>query len=268
MPGGASIFDWRCVINKSTPNESAFNPCLIIPIYNHGGTIGRVLESVAPLGLKTVIVDDGSDEETRAVLEQLDGQHDWVRLLSLPVNQGKGAALRRAFELALEAGHSHAVQIDADDQHDVADIPAFVEAARRQPDALVAGEPVFRETAPGIRVFGHHVTRLWTTVASASQRVHDPLFGFRCYPLRISLALMTSRRIGQRMDFDPDMAIWFAKMRYPVANIPSQVRYYPDGISHFNYFADNVRIISMITLHILTLPFYVLGNGMKFRRRI
>src|SRR5262245_25788304 len=96
------------------------NPCVLVPIYNHGSTIGAVLRAVAPLGLPAIVVDDGSDEPTRRILAELDRELPWVALERRSRNGGRGAALRDGYLLAAERGFSHVVQLDADGQHDPA----------------------------------------------------------------------------------------------------------------------------------------------------
>ena len=49
-------------------------PCVAIPIYNHGATIAAVVESLAPLDLPCIVVNDGSAAETRSELERLQAE--------------------------------------------------------------------------------------------------------------------------------------------------------------------------------------------------
>src|SRR5579871_6940858 len=110
----------------STTGNAANAPCALIPIYNHKDTITRTVQALRAHGLPVVIVDDGSDAATRAVLDALAcGQPD-IQLLRLPHNQGKGRALTAGLLAARAAGFTHALQIDADGQHDVADAPRFL----------------------------------------------------------------------------------------------------------------------------------------------
>ena len=106
------------------------NPCVIIPIYNHQATIASVLDQLAPFGLPCIIVDDGSDIATRHVLEELDKHRPWLQLLHLPRRSGKGEAVKTGLLRDHEIGYSHALQVDADGQHDVRDIPRFLADAR------------------------------------------------------------------------------------------------------------------------------------------
>ena len=91
-----------------------FSPCLLIPIYNHGGGIRRTVERLAPHGVPILVVDDGSDEPTRIVLAQLAADFRLVRLHRLDRNSGKGAAVMHGMLLARADGFTHALQFDAD----------------------------------------------------------------------------------------------------------------------------------------------------------
>ena len=115
------------------------NPCLLIPIYDHKDPIGGVVASLAGHGLRCFIVDDGSDEATQEVLRALEAANSWVRIYRRKHNGGRGAALKTGYRLAAQSGFSHAIQLDADGQHDAADVPRFLEEIERDPSALVLG---------------------------------------------------------------------------------------------------------------------------------
>ena len=105
-----------------------FRPCLLIPCYNHGPALVRMLdgwlaaqqqdESLLPC----LIVDDGSQPETVQLLDELVARHAWITLLRLPLNQGKGGAVSHGLRQAAALGFTHALQLDADGQHDLADV--------------------------------------------------------------------------------------------------------------------------------------------------
>ncbi len=90
----------------SMNQDEAFSPCLIIPCYNHGAMMARVLENLRPLGLTCLVVDDGSDAATADELQRLAAVMPWMSLTRLPSNQGKGMAVMKALRLAAERLHS------------------------------------------------------------------------------------------------------------------------------------------------------------------
>lgn len=218
-------------------------PCLLIPIYNHGVTIGGVLAGLGGLGLPAIVVDDGSDPATREVLAELARELPWVEVHRLPENRGRGAALRCGYALAAARGFSHVVQLDADGQHDPADVPRLLEAARGNPEALVLGTPVFDASAPRSRVYGRQLSRAIVWAETLSLAVADPLCGFRCLPLEPTLRLIRRVRLGDRMEFDPEIVVRLVWDGVPVVNVPTRVRYFRGGLSHFDVVGDNARIV-------------------------
>jgi glycosyltransferase involved in cell wall biosynthesis len=218
------------------------NPCILIPIYNHGRTIGDVVAGLAPLGLPCLVVDDGSDTTTRATLDRLAGAWPWVSIEHLPRNRGRGAALRHGYRTAARRGFSHAVQLDADGQHDPADVPRLLDAARRAPGALVLGMPHFDGTAPRSRRWGRLLSRYWVWVETLSVQVGDPLCGFRVFPLAPTVTLLERSPLGDRMEFDPEIVVRLVWAGVRVVNVPTRVRYLPGGLSHFRLVRDNILI--------------------------
>ena len=208
-------------------------PCLLIPIYDHGDTIRGVVESLAYLDLPLLIVDDGSGVHTRRELELLAEEHDWVDVHRRPYNGGRGAALRTGYRLAFGRGFSHAVQLDADAQHDARDVPRLLEAAQKDPRALVLGRPVFDESAPALRMFGRKFSQGLVWLETLSFAIEDPLCGFRCFPLAATVDLLEDDELGDRMDFDPEIAVRLYWRGVPIVSVPTRVRYHEGGLSHF-----------------------------------
>jgi glycosyltransferase involved in cell wall biosynthesis len=217
-------------------------PCLLIPIFDHGETISAVLDGLGAFDLPCLIVNDGSGPETTSTLAALAKKLPWVDIEHLPVNRGRGAALRHGYRAAYARGFSHAVQLDADGQHDPAEVPALLAAAERNPDALVLGEPRFDETAPRSRLYGRRLSQLIVWGYTASFAVHDPLCGFRCFPLAATLRVLERHRVGERMDFDPEIVVRLAWEGVPIVNVPVRVRYFAHGRSHFRLVRDNALI--------------------------
>lgn len=216
--------------------------CLLIPIYDHKDEIGAVVQALEPAGRPCLIVDDGSDADTRAVLAELADRHPWVSVHNRPHNGGRGAALKTGYRLAFSGGFSHALQLDADGQHDAADVPRFLEAMEREPEALVLGAPLFDQTAPRSRLYGRQLSRVMVWLATLSFDVTDPLCGFRGIPLASTVALLDRAATGDHMEFDPQLVIRLHWAGVPVRNVPTRVVYRPGGLSHFDGVRDNARL--------------------------
>lgn len=225
----------------------AFRPCIIIPIYNHGDTIATTVARLAVHGLPIYIVDDGSDVPTQAALADVAAACPQVHLSRLPANQGKGAAVMDGMRRARRDGMSHALQIDADGQHDTGDVPRFLACGERHPDAVVCGQPIYDASVPKKRLYGRYVTHFWVWVETLSFAVRDSMCGFRLYPLAPTCALIDAQRIPARMAFDIEIIVRLCWAGLPVRNIRTRVTYPEGGLSHFDMLRDNLRISWMHT---------------------
>jgi len=240
------------------------NPCLLIPIFDHKDTIRGVLQSVEALGLPCLVINDGSGPGTREVLDAVAKEFDWVQVQHHLVNRGKGVALRHGYRLAAARGFTHVLQFDADGQHDTRDAARFLEAARNDPDALVLGQPVFDASAPRSRIWSRKLSIGLVWLATLSRRVRDPLCGFRCLPLGPTLRLVEHTKLGDRMDFDPELAVRLVWEGRRVVNLPTHVRYFANGLSHFDVVWDDLRLASLYTR--LTLRMLASLPGVAMRR--
>lgn len=223
-----------------------FRPCIIIPIYNHGKTIAATVAGLDSFNLPCFIIDDGSDAHTEQVLRTLAAEKSTVILHRLARNQGKGAAVMAGMELALRQGYTHALQIDADGQHNTGDVSRFLENARQNPAALVAGQPVYDASAPKGRMIARRITHFWVALETLSYDPPDTMCGFRVYPLHAVQPLI-SDKLGRRMDFDIEIMVRLIWSGTPVTRLSTRVTYPADGSSHFKYFTDNLLISRMHT---------------------
>jgi glycosyltransferase involved in cell wall biosynthesis len=217
-------------------------PCLVIPIYNHQETIATVLAELAPHRLPCVIIDDGSDAMSRQVLEQEAAKYPWVHVIRQERNGGKGRAVIAGFLYAYDEGYSHAMQIDADGQHNTHDIERFLAEAAAHPSALILGKPLFGPDVPLSRYYGRKISQWCAWAETLSYAIGDPLFGFRLYPLAETVTLIKRTRVGYRMDFEPDIAVRLYWAGVEVCNVETRVFYPVGGVSHFRLFWDNVRL--------------------------
>ena len=225
-----------------------FKPVAVIPVYNHGEAIGTMVTAVHARGLACILVDDGSGPECAAVLQALAQRHaNMVVLLRLPHNQGKGAAMVAGLRRAHALGYTHALQIDADGQHQPSDIPVFLALSAQRPLAVIAGCPLFDASVPRTRLIARYATHIWVWINTLSLDIRDSMCGFRIYPLAAVVQLMDEVDIGRRMDFDTDVLVRLHWRGVAVVNQPTRVTYPLDGISHFRLWLDNVLITRMHT---------------------
>ena len=222
-------------------------PCLLIPIYDHKDGIGRVLASLEDSGLHCFVIDDGSNAETREVLAALEARHPWVEVFHRERNGGRGAALKTGYRLAWRQGYSHAIQLDADGQHDAADVKRFLAEIERNPEALVLGTPIFDDSVPKSRLYGRQLSRGMVWFTTLSFDISDPLCGFRGIPLAETVALIDSVATGDYMEFDPELVIRLHWRGLAIATVPTRVVYQPGGLSHFQMIGDNARMAWVYT---------------------
>ena len=209
---------------------------VVLPVYNHRGALRRVALGTLAMHPDVLVVDDGSTDGGPATLAGLP-----LNIATHDVNLGKGAAILTAAAWAREHNYTHIVTIDADGQHDPADIPAFLRISMQEPDALVVGVRDFdTPNVPKASRFGRTFSNFWLRVQTG-QSLADVQSGFRCYPLDILKALDLREK---RYSFEVEVLVKAAWAGFALREIPVTVHYPPkqERISHFDTLADNVRI--------------------------
>jgi glycosyltransferase involved in cell wall biosynthesis len=238
--------------------------CAIVPSHNHWERVAAVIARLRAAGLPVFLIDDGSTEPAQSVLAGLADPGNGVTVTRLEPNQGKGGAVMAGFKLAAAAGFSHAVQVDADGQHDLDALPALLALSARCPEALVSGQPIYDGSVPLGRKLGRWITHFWVCVETLSFRIADSMCGFRVYPLAAVERLLARKRLGRRMDFDIEIMVRLFWQGTPLLMLPVKVSYPPDNSSNFQLFADNGRITWMHTRLVIGL---ILGLPSILRHR-
>ena len=223
--------------------DRPFSPCAIIPVFDHEGTIAQVVAAVRKSGLLCLLVDDGSGETCARELDRLARDVPGTKLIRLALNRGKGAAVLAGFRAAAAEGHTHALQIDADGQHALDDIPRFIEEAREHPVSAICGRPLFDASMPRVRRYGRWLTHALVWLETLSFEIPDSLCGFRVYPLEPVMRLAATEHIGARMDFDVEILVRLHWRGVPLRWIGTRVVYPLDGISHFRLVRDNAYMV-------------------------
>lgn len=221
---------------------TAFNPCLLIPVYNHEGPLPSIVKRLAAYGLPCVLVDDGSAPACASVIQELTEQHSWVQSVRHEINRGKGGAVKTGIQWAKAQGYSHAVQIDADGQHDLSDLDKFLTAARRHPEATIIGRPIFDDSIPKLRFYARYLTHVWVYINTLSLQIADAMCGYRVYPVDACAKLIESTHLEERMAFDVEILVRLYWQGLNIVSIPTHVGYPQDGVSHFRGLEDNLRI--------------------------
>jgi uncharacterized protein (DUF2062 family) len=208
------------------------NICIVIPVFNHALTVGRVV-SEAKNYFPVLVVNDGSTDGTGGILAAETG----VMVVTLPVNQGKGAALRAGFAAAEKRGFTHAITIDADGQHATRELPLFAAASRRQPGALIVGvRDLVKEKAPRGRRMTNNLSTFWFKVQTGVP-LTDTQCGYRCYPL----ACVNRLRVkAQRYAYELEVMVKASWSGVPLVAQPVSADYAAatSRLSHFHPWRD------------------------------
>lgn len=243
---------------------------VLIPSYNPGPKVYQTVREARQYWNPVWVVVDGSTDGTADELQELAIKDNGLRVIVLPYNQGKGAAVLHGLDEASKAGYSHVLTMDSDGQHPAERIPAFMEASSKQLDAMILGLPVFDASAPSLRVKGRQISNWWANLETLWAGIGDSLFGFRVYPIEPLRQVMQKQTWMRRFDFDPEAVVRLCWHGIRPVNLPAAVRYFSEaegGISHFNYLRDNVLLTWMHTRlfigFVLRLPILLINRLAK-----
>ena len=162
---------------------------VVIPAFNESKTIGQVVDQVAAFGFQTLVVNDGSTDETARIAFE-----HGSRVVSLPLNSGVGGALRCGFRYAVENGFAGVIQCDADGQHVASHLIDLVNATNQTGAHMVIGSRFRSEsTTHNPSLLRRFAMRILSKVAqhATKNEITDSTSGFRVIrqPLLGELAL-------------------------------------------------------------------------------
>lgn len=236
----------------STEQFEKFHACVIIPTYNNETTLGAVIKDVATFCNDIIVVNDGSTDNTKSVIEAF----SFVQVISYDKNAGKGLALRKAFEYAAEKGYQYAITIDSDGQHFAKDLPVFIAKLAEEPNAVILGaRNMDQASVPGGSNFGNGVSNFWFKVETGINSP-DTQSGFRLYPLH---AMKGMRFFTRKYEFEIEVLVRAAWKGIKVISVPVSVYYAPkaERISHFRPYKDFFRISVLNTILVLITFLYI-----------
>ena len=216
---------------------------VLIPSYNTGPKLFETVRDASAAWTPVWVVIDGSTDGTGDELRRRSEEFPGLRVLEMPRNRGKGAAVQFGLRTAHSAGFTHVLTMDADGQHPPDLIADFMAISTDDRRALVLGKPVFDASAPVERVMGRRIANFCADVETLWAGIGDCLFGFRVYPIADLLAVMKGNPFMRRFDFDPEAAVRLCWRGVKPINIPAPVKYFraeEGGVSHFNYLRDNL----------------------------
>ena len=229
-------------------NARSATHLVLIPSYNPGRKVFETVRAARAQWDPVWVVIDGSTDGTGEKLASMADADPGLQVLLRTKNSGKGAAVLHGLRAALALRFTHALVMDSDGQHPADRIPAFMAASIAAPEAMVLGEPVFDAHAPRLRVNGRKISNWWANLETLWMGIHDSLFGFRVYPIAPLAQVMEYQRWMRRFDFDVEAVVRLCWRGVRPINVPAKVEYFradEGGVSHFNYWRDNVLLTWM-----------------------
>lgn len=221
--------------------------CVLIPTYNNAQKLEQVILDCLEYThihlakghdiYHLLVVNDGSNDSTKEILDK----YPYIMQQSYSPNEGKGIAMRRGFEYALEKGYDYAITLDSDGQHYAKDIPSFVDALMTNKQAIIIGSRnMEQKNVPTKSSFGNKFSSFWLWVETGI-RLSDTQSGYRLYPIR---AIKDFSFVTGRYEFEVEVLVRAAWEGLDLTSIPIDVYYPPanERITHFRPFRDFFRI--------------------------
>jgi len=207
----------------------------LIPAYNEAERVAGVVEH-SRAWLPVLVVDDGSADETAARAETAGAE-----VLCQRPNQGKGAALRVGFRWALERDYAAVLTLDADGQHDPAEIPLFLETfTARKPD-LIIGSRDFSQM-PFIRRMANSFGT-WAFSWAMGQHIQDNQSGYRLISRRMMETVLESGQSG--FEFEVEMIVDCVRRGYALDWVPIRTIYAGEQ-SHIQPLGHTLKFLQLV----------------------
>ena len=204
-----------------------FRPAALTPAYEASATVGAVVRGVRAHVPRVLVVDDGSADATGA-----EAARAGAEVLRLPVNGGKGTAIRAGLERLLATDATHVVFVDADGQHDPADLPRLLDAARSGEDFVIGSRMADPDAIPAYRFRTNEIgSRILSRMTGLE--VEDAQSGYRVVRGDVLRRLSLSAR-GYIIETEILLkaARWVKRFRH----VPVRAIY--GGPSHYRPFRD------------------------------
>ena len=213
--------------------------CIVIPAYNAGATLGVLINKLVKLNLatRTIIVDDGSSDDTYIIAQKMG-----LKIIRHPQNYGKGAALLSGFNYCKNRTE-FIVTMDADNQHEPANITLLLEALHdKNSDILIGKRSVSIKYMPLARFFSNYLTSLIVSIR-AGQKIIDSQCGFRAIRSRI---LRNTRLETRHFETESELLIKASICGFKIDSFPINTVYSKSAKSSIRPLVDTLRFIRLI----------------------
>ena len=210
----------------------------LIPAYNEAQRIGDVIARTRPHVEEVVVVDDGSVDDTAMVAEKAG-----AKVLRHEQNLGKGGAIATALGYFGRSDAEFAILLDADGQHDPAEIEKFVETARVENADIVVGTRMNDvRDMPRVRLWTNQFTS-WVTGKLARQKIPDSQCGYRLVRRTVLKDLKFSTA---RFETETEMLIQAGRAGHRIANVPIRTIYEAGRASRIHPWRDTIRFFKLV----------------------
>ncbi|MDD5408701.1 MAG: glycosyltransferase family 2 protein [Candidatus Omnitrophica bacterium] len=213
--------------------------CVIIPTYNEAKAIAGLIEQIHKIGLKAIIIDDGSSDDTVKISQAFGAE-----VLRNPSNTGKGASLIKGYTFAVSQGFDAVISMDGDGQHSADDIKSFIRKAESSDCGIIVGNRMaMTKNMPVLRIAANHFMS-WIISIIAKQHIPDTQCGFR----------LVKREVLQKMDLsttkyetESEILIKASRLGFKIESVPVKT-IYSGQKSRINPFLDTLRFTRFIIL--------------------
>jgi glycosyltransferase involved in cell wall biosynthesis len=208
---------------------------VLIPAYNEAKRIEPVITGARNY-LPVCVIDDGSSDNTSQVAEQAGAQ-----VIAQQPNQGKGAALKAGFRHAIEQGFDASLTLDADGQHDPAEIPKFIQAFREHQADLIIGARDFKDMPP-VRRTANWLGKGFFSWA-VGRTIPDNQSGYRLIGRRLMQDMLDSQQEG--FEFEVEMIVTCVQRGYDLDWVKIRTIYAGES-SHINPVKHLVNYLTLV----------------------
>jgi len=210
----------------------------LIPAYNEAARVGDVVAKARDHADEVIVIDDGSVDDTAAV-----GEKAGAKVLRHEQNRGKGGAIATALDYFGRSDAEFAILLDADGQHDPAEIKKFVDAAQAEKADVVVGTRMSDvRDMPRVRLWTNQFTS-WVTGKLARQSIPDSQCGFRLLRRNVLKDLKFSTA---RFETETEMLIQAGRAGHKIVSVPIRTIYEPGRTSRIHPWRDTVRFFKLV----------------------
>ena len=239
----------------------------LIPVFNHGSSLSKVVSSLQKYDLPIIVVDDGNDFQNKNLINEVVARFPKITLVVNKRNRGKGFSVCRGIKEAYKLGITHLFQIDADGQHDAQTCDEFLHESQSNPEALICGFPEFDESIPKARLKAKEISNNYSRFVTLDKtgEMKDAMCGFRIYPVKSFYEICRRTWIDTHMGFDSEILVRMIWRGVPVIYKSVHVTYPIGNKSNFRVIRDNIHISLMFAR--LTVGMWIRYPILRWRKK-